>query len=116
MPNPTIVTLSSVGTSNAVAIDWRGFRSATCAVTLGSTTLTTDFTIQYTLDDLQLTASPVWFGLGSSIGSSVTHFSSANGDAGVVASFLAPIAGLRISSTALSSSSLTMRVLQSSPG
>lgn len=113
MANPTTVTLSSVGVSNAVNISWRSMQAVTCAVTLGSTTMTTDFTIQYTLDDLQLSSSPYWMGMGLSVGSSITHFSSANADAGVSVTFLGPLAGLRISSTAISSSTLTMKVLQS---
>ena len=105
-------TLSSVGTSSAINVDWRGSKPVTCTVTLGSTTMTTDFTVQFTVDDLQLSSSPVWLNVGSSTGSSATHFSSANADAAVVMGFLYPIAGLRISSTAISSSSLTMKVLQ----
>lgn len=112
MPNPTTVTLSSVGVSNPVAVSWRDYNPTTASITLGSSTLTTDFTAQFTLDDLQLSSSPVWLSIGSSIGSGATHFSSANFDAGVVVTFLTPIAGLRISSTALSSSSLTLKVLQ----
>lgn len=108
----TTVTLSSVGVSNYVAADWIGSKPTTVAVSLGSTTMTTDFTIQYTLDDLQLVASPVWFSISSEIGSSATHFSSAAADAGVTVGLLYPVAALRISSTAMSSSSLTMRVMQ----
>ena len=105
-------TLSSVGVSNPVNIDWMGAKFATVAVSLGSTTLSADFTIQFTLDDLQLSSSPTWITFGSSTGSVATHFSSANADAGVVMGIAYPIAGLRISSTAISSSSLTMKVLQ----
>lgn len=108
----TTVTLSSVGVSAYVAGDWIGSKPTTVAVSLGSTTMTADFTIQYTLDDIQVSTSPVWFSLSSEIGSSATHFSSANADAGVTVGLLYPVAALRISSSALSSSSLTMRVLQ----
>lgn len=105
-------TLSSVGVSNPINLNWRGGAPVSVVVTLGSTTMTTDFTVQFTLDDLQLTTSPAWIGVGSSVGSSVTHFSSANGDASLVMTFVNPIAGLRISSTAISSSSLAMKTLQ----
>lgn len=115
MPNPFSVTLSSVGTSDPANIDWRGGGYLTAVVSLGSTTMTTDFTLQYTLDDSQLTSTRTWFGVSSAVGSSITHFSSANADAGVSFTFLAPVAGLRISSTALSSSTLTLRVLQAGP-
>jgi len=108
----TSVTLSSVGTSGPINIDWMGGKPVTAIATLGSTTMTADFTIQYTLDDIQRTTTQTWFGLSSAIGSSVTHFSSANGDAGVTITFLNPVAALRISSTAISSSSITLRTLQ----
>jgi hypothetical protein len=74
--------------------------------------MTTDFTVQFTLDDIQTSSSPVWLNIGSSTGSSATHFSSANADTGVTMGFLYPIAGLRISSTAISSSTITMKMLQ----
>lgn len=108
----TSVTLSSVGVSSAINLDWRTSGPITAVITLGSTTLTTDFTVQFTLDDAQLGATQAWTGVGSSVGSTVTHFSSINGDAGVYMSFLNPIAGLRLSSTALSSSSLTLKTIQ----
>lgn len=105
-------TLSSVGVSNPVNVDWMGAKFTTVVVTLGSTTLSADFTIQFTLDDLQNSSSPTWLTFGSSTGSATTHFSSANADGGVVLGLAYPIAGLRLSSTAISSSSLTMKVLQ----
>jgi len=108
----TTVTLSSVGVSGAINLDWRGSKPVTAVVTLGSTTMTADFTIQYTIDDSQLVTTPTWINAGSSTGSSATHFSSANADAAVTMGFAYPIAGLRISSTAISSSSLTMKAIQ----
>jgi len=108
----TTVTLSSVGVSNPINLDWRGSKPVTALVTLGSTTMTVDFTIQYTLDYLQLTTTQIWIGAGSSTGSSVTHFSSANADGGATIGFAYPIAGLRLSASAVSSSSLTLKALQ----
>lgn len=108
----TTVTLSSVGVSGPINLDWRGSKPVTAVVTLGSTTMTADFIIQYTLDDLQLTTTQTWISAGSSTGSSATHFSSANADGGVTMGFAYPIAGLRISSTAISSSSVTLKTLQ----
>src|SRR4051794_22527122 len=95
-------TLSSVGVSNPINVDWRGTKPVSAIVTLGSTTMTTDFTVQFTIHDLQLSSSIVWLNIGSSTGSSGTHFSSANADAPVVLGFVYPIAGLRLSSTAIS--------------
>ena len=108
----TSVTLSSVGTSGPINLDWRGSKPVTAVVTLGSTTMTTDFTVQYTLDDLQLTTSQTWINAGSSTGSSATHFSSANADAAITMGFAYPIAALRIASTAISSSTLTLKAIQ----
>src|SRR5437763_13695032 len=102
MPNAT-VPLSSVGTSPPVNTNWRGGGPITAGVTLGSTTMTVDFTMQFTLSDLQMSSSPAWQGLSSAVGSStITHYSSALADAGLVLSFLNPVAGLRLSSTAIS--------------
>lgn len=106
------VTLSSVGTSTPIALDWRGAAPISALATLGSSTITVDFTVQYTLDDLQLSSAPVWISAGSSTGSSATHFSSASFDAGISLGFTYPIAALRISSTALSGSAITLKVLQ----
>jgi len=108
----TTVTLSSVGVSGPINLDWRGSKPVTAVVTLGSTTMTADFIIQYTLDDLQLTTTQTWLSAGSSTGSSATHFSSANADVGVTMGFAYPIAALRLSASAVSSSSLTLKVLQ----
>jgi hypothetical protein len=108
----TSVTLSSVGVSGPINVDWRGTKPVTVVATLGSTSMTTDFTIQYTLDDIQLTATQTWISAGSSTGSSATHFSSANADAGVTMGFAYPIAALRLSSTAISASSITLKMLQ----
>src|SRR5262245_21990734 len=112
MGNPVATTLSSVGVSRAVNLDWRDAGPLTAQVTLGSTTMTVDFTVQYTLDDLQTSVAPAWFGYSSTVGGSAAHFSSANADSGVLISFPTPIAGIRISSTALSSSSVTLRTLE----
>lgn len=108
----TSVTLSSVGVSSAINLDWRTSGPITALVTLASTTMTTDFTVQFTIDDVQLGQTPTWVSLGSSIGSSATHFSSANADAPIVLGFIYPVAGLRLSSTAISSSSLTLKAIQ----
>jgi hypothetical protein len=77
-------------------------------ITLSSTTLTTSTFLQFALDDIQQTTSSavVWFNTSS------TAYSSAIADTGATASFLNPVAGLRLSSTALSSGSVTMRILQ----
>lgn len=119
MPNVSI-TASSVGTY-PVAVNWRGGSPILVGVTLGSTTMTTDFTVQYTLNDLQLDASPFWFTVssltypvGTSFSTAVTgfHFSSAYSDIGVALNFQTPVGAVRLNSTAISSSFLRFQVLQ----
>jgi hypothetical protein len=108
------VTLSSVGTSPPINLSWLSAKPVSALVTLATTTMSVDFTVQYTLDDFQSVTSTAvnWIGVGSSIGSSITHFSSLNADAAVTIGFGYPIAGLRLSSTALTSSSLTLKAIQ----
>src|SRR4051812_23114892 len=108
MPSQT-VTLSSIGTSAPVHINWRGGSPITAALTMGSTTMTADYVLQYTLFDTMLSTNAVgtassnaaWLGVSSAVGSSATHYSAANGDNGVLVSLLTPVAGLRLSSTAI---------------
>jgi hypothetical protein len=113
MPN-TSITISSIG-SYPVAMNWRGRAPALVTVTLGSTTMTTDFQVQYSPDDLQISSSPTWFGmssLGMTNANSTTHFSSAYADNGFVAQIVVPVGAVRLNSTAISSSSLTFKVIQ----
>lgn len=112
MPIAT-VTLSSVGNSAAVNLNWRGGSPTSVFANIGSSTVTVDYTIQYSLDDTMLsTATPTWINVGSSVGSSATHFSSANFDTGVPVGFAYPIAAVRIASSAISGSTLTLKVIQ----
>jgi len=122
MPYQTI-TLSSAsvpGQSGVVALNWRAGNPTSVAVYPSTTgTQTSAFTIQYTMDDLQLvggTSLALWANVSSAIGSSGTIFTSTASAEGVFYSFLTPIAALRLSSTALSSGSLTMKVIQNSAG
>ena len=100
-------TLSSIGVSAPINLDWRTAGPITAVVTLGSTTLTSDYTVQFTIDDAQLGQPLTWIDYGSSAGA--THYTEASA---VALSFLNPIAGLRISSTALSSGSITLKTIQ----
>jgi hypothetical protein len=101
MANPASVTLSSVGTSDPVALDWRSGARTNFAIT-GSSSGTFAVTPEVTLDDLQLTASPLWIAASCA---ALTADSSTWQITG-------PIAGIRMNSTALSSAVLTLRVLQ----
>src|ERR1700680_2267497 len=101
MGNPILVSLSSVGVSRAVNLDWMSGKSVLASVTFGSTSMTAAYTIQTTLDDLQTVSSPVWADASSALSGTSSNFS------------LTPApAGIRINSTALSSGSLTLRALQ----
>lgn len=104
------VTLSSVGTSNAILLDYIGAKTATIALTLTSTSMTADFTVQCTLDDPNIVSSPIWFN------ASTTHYSSGIADDGKLVTFLTPVAAVRINSTAISSSSIRMQALQNAGG
>ena len=119
MPAPVLVTMSTAGVSRGVNIDWMGYAATTAAVTVSASGSASDFTLQYTLDDLQLSSSPVWFGYSSAIGSSAQHFTNTIFDSGGLAvTFPYPIAGLRLGSTTLSSAaqSISLRVLQGTGG
>jgi len=121
MPNVTIQA-SSVGTY-PVACNWIGGSPILVGVTLGSTTMTTDFIIQYSLNDLQLSSNPTWFNVSSvsyplnitsfpSTTVTAFHFSSAFADTPIVLSFENPVGAVRLNSTAISSSFLRFQVLQ----
>src|SRR5882672_4672657 len=97
----TTVTLSSAGTSPVVNLNWRGGKPITATVIV-STVVAADFTVQYTLDDVQLSTSPTWLSFGSS----------ANFYAGVSIGSVYPLAALRISSTTFTAGTLTFKVIQ----
>jgi hypothetical protein len=71
-----------------------------------------DVTIQGTLDNIALSATPAWTNI------STTHYSTAVAIDGVMVTLLTPVAGLRLSSTAgtytAGSSFVTLKMLQQS--
>lgn len=103
MGMPITVTLSSVGVSRHVNLDWLGAKYISFAVT-GSSSGTFNYTIEGTIDDIQLTPATglAWFALSS--GAHTTN-SSLN-------LFTGSLGAIRVNSTALSSAILTMRILQ----
>jgi hypothetical protein len=122
MPIATIsLTSASTTTSAAVALNWTGGRPVSVATTMPSTTGSVDFTLQFTLQDIQRSgigsSQAVWFNFGSSgLG---THYSTANldvGGAGPTFTFLGPIAGVRLQSTNISSGPLTAFILEGDGG
>src|ERR1700680_1049917 len=101
MANPILVTLSSVGPSRACNLDSMSGKSVLDSVNVSSTSMTAAYTIQTTLDDLQTVSSPVWADASSALSGTSSNFS------------LTPApAGIRINSTAISSSFLTLRAVQ----
>src|ERR1043166_2190925 len=104
------VTLSSVGVSAALPVDYIGAKTTTVALTLTSTTMSVDATLQATLDDPARIASPVWFNQSS------IHYSSTIADTGAMITIFSPVAALRLASTAISSGSVRLQILQNSGG
>jgi hypothetical protein len=102
MGMPISTTLSSVGTSRAVNLDWEAAKFTSFAVT-GSSSGSFTYVIEATPDDIQQTpsASVAWFALSSA--------TTANSSLNV---FLGPLGGIRLNASAISSAVLTLRVLQ----
>lgn len=118
MPYQTI-TLSSVGTSTPAALNWRGGKPTTLNVFSSGTGSSGSFTVQYTLDDLQLTAAAAisWFGVSSNTyavdtAGATTFAASASFPDGVYIPFPGPIAAVRLNISALAAGTLTMKVAQ----
>lgn len=100
MGMPTTVTLSSVGVSRHVNLDWMSGQYTSFAVT-GSSSGTFTYTAEATLRDLQSSAALVWFALSSA--------TTTNSSLNIV---LGTIAAIRVNASAISSATLTLRVLQ----
>lgn len=123
MPIQTI-TLSSAnvpGASGAAVTNWRSAEPMGVSILISTTgTSSGNFTLQYTLDDLQLiggSSLAFWQGFSSAIGQPGTVFSSSTLSAdGIYFPFQTPVAAVRINSTALSSGPLIMKVLQGEGG
>lgn len=125
MPNVS-VTLSSVGNSSAVALNWYGGKPALLQVITNSSVGTGDFTVQYTLDDIMQTRSSLvyWANLSSTpyltpqtSGAIGIHYTSSTiWPDGITYALLAPPAAVRLGSTALSSNTLTLKVIQGEGG
>ena len=118
MPNPQYVTLTSVSCSATVNLDYRRHdgMNASVAVT-GSSSGTFTYSVLYTLDDQQfLTNLGGTMGAGSSLASRTPVFfpdanlssASSNG----TSNYMFPVAGVRLSVTAISSAIVTMCVIQ----
>jgi hypothetical protein len=122
----TLTSAAVPGASTACALNWRSGRPATISVLTNSSVGVGDFTINYSLDDLMLTASSLvaWSGISSAsfvtpptTGAAAIHFTSSTiWPDGVLISLLPAVAAVRLNSTALSSNTLTLKVLQPEGG
>jgi hypothetical protein len=101
MGMPIQVTLSSVGISRAVNLDWAAGKPISFSVT-GSSSGTFSYSVEGALDDLMQVASTsvTWFALSSA--------TTANSSINI---FNGPLAGIRLNASAVSSATLTLRVL-----
>ena len=119
MPYAT-VTLSSVGNSPIVNLNWRGGKPTTAVAVAGSSTTSADFIIQFTMDDSMIAGStvPTWFGFSSNTFSIEDSPASSvfPGTSGVPECVFiplnGPVAGLRLSSTSIGSGSVVLKVIQ----
>jgi hypothetical protein len=101
------VTLSSVGNTGPINLDWRNAAFTGVSVT-GSSSGTFAYTIQTTLDDIMQVASSVVSWISDPNATALTSNSSG------VYLYQQPLAGIRLASTALSSAVLTMKITQGS--
>jgi hypothetical protein len=134
-PSVSLSTTAVPGNSNPLSVNWMGGKPWSAQVITASSSGTGDFTLQYTLQDITSSAYassgvgvvPSWNnftaanglnGLSSNFTSSAgypsLHFTSSTIDtaAGLLVWGAYPVAGLRLNSTGLSSTTLTLNFLQ----
>ena len=105
--NTISVTVSSVGTSRTVNLDWMNGAPTAVSVT-GSSSGTFAYSIQTTLDDPMFVASSVVSWITDPNATALTSNSSG------IFTYTAPLAGIRLNSSALSTAVLVMKVTQGS--
>lgn len=103
MGMPRTVTLSSVGTTSIINLDWMSGKPVGVSVT-GSSSGTFAYTLQYTLDDVMMVSSPSW--ISDPNATALTSNSSG------IYLYEQPLAAIRLNSTAISSAELTLKVNQ----
>lgn len=112
MARPIYITSTSVATSTSVNMDYRQSPFNVSVAVTGSSSGTFSYTVQYTLDDQQVltaigsTRSPVWFDDAN------LAAVSSNG----TTNYMFPVAAVRLNSTAVSGTQLTMCIIQGGPG
>lgn len=113
MANPIYVVLSSTGTSRVVNLDTRMSPfNVSVGVGFGSTTMTATYGVEFTLQDQMYLSA-----IGSTL--AVSWFADVNLPAGTssaaTSNYMFPVAALRCTVTALSSSWVVFSVLQGGP-
>lgn len=113
MANPVYITLSSAGTTRAVNLDTRMSPfNVSVAVAYGSTTMTAAYGVEYTLDDQQYLTN-----IGSTLARS--WFEDVNLPAGTssaaTSNYMFPVAAVRCTVSAISSSWVSFKVMQGGP-
>jgi len=109
MPNPIYITSSSTGVSTVYVDRTQSPFNLTAGVSYTSSAGSATFQVQYTLDDpnylatIGSTRAPIWFNDATLVGSSGTS---------VTNSYTFPIAGLRNTITAISSTNVIFTILQ----
>lgn len=112
MSNPAYISATSVSCSATVNIDWRSSPMNAAVAVTGSSSGTFTYSVLYTLDDQQ------WLTIIGSTRAPV-YFSDANLAAvssNGTTNYMFPVAGVRLSVTAVSSATVTMCVLQGEAG
>jgi hypothetical protein len=112
------------GNSPAANLNWIGGKPTTISLSFaGSSTVTNDATIQFTLDDIERVGGSslaTWQYLSSGVTNNATtpyHFASTTWfDTGFTAQVLSPLAAVRLGASALSSTgglgTITLKIIQ----
>jgi hypothetical protein len=93
------------GSSPTIPLDWIGAKATTFSVA-ATTSCTVDYTIEGTIQDPMRVTSPSWFTLSSA------HLSASSS----LGNWLSPLAGIRVTSTSISSTVLTLTAPQNAGG
>jgi hypothetical protein len=105
MGQPVLTTISSVGVSRAVNLDWGAAPRVSFSMT-GSSSGSFTYTVEAAIDDLQLVPS------GSVSWTALSSATTANSSLNL---YQGPLAAIRLNVAAISSATLSLRVLQEMP-
>ena len=109
----TTAVSSTPGASAVANLNWIGGKPITASVIPSAATSSGVFELQYSLDDVMRSSSPIWSGVSSAPGVPATVFYSTTCfPDGLFWSFTSPVAAIRINSTGLNCGSFTLKVTQ----